>query len=36
MISTVKKTSPLAWVPSGYFAMGRPFVVLTMVSAVMF
>lgn len=28
--------SPLAWVPSLYFAMGMPFVVLNMVSAVMF
>ena len=36
MISTVKKTSPLAWVPTVYFAMGLPFVVLNMVSAVMF
>ena len=33
MISTVKKTSPLAWVPTVYFAMGLPFVVLNMVSA---
>ena len=30
------KHSPLAWVPSLYFAMGLPFVVLNMVSAVMF
>ena len=36
MISTGKKTSPLAWVPTVYFAMGLPFVVLNMVSAVMF
>lgn len=28
--------SPLAWVPTLYFAMGMPFVVLNMVSAVMF
>ncbi|MCH5331526.1 MAG: MFS transporter [Alistipes sp.] len=31
-----KQTSPLKWVPSLYFAMGLPFVVLNMVSAVMF
>lgn len=30
------KSSPLKWVPSLYFAMGLPFVVLNMVSAVMF
>lgn len=30
------KRSPLAWVPTLYFAMGLPFVVLNMVSAVMF
>jgi len=30
------KQSPLKWVPSLYFAMGLPFVVLNMVSAVMF
>ena len=28
--------SPLRWVPSLYFAMGLPFVVLNMVSAVMY
>lgn len=31
-----KARSPLAWVPTLYFAMGMPFVVLNMVSAVMF
>ena len=31
-----KNTSPLKWVPTLYFAMGLPFVVLNMVSAVMF
>lgn len=31
-----KRPSPLKWVPSLYFAMGLPFVVLNMVSAVMF
>lgn len=30
------KVSPLKWVPTLYFAMGLPFVVLNMVSAVMF
>lgn len=32
----MKKISPVSWVPSLYFAMGLPFVVLNMVSAVMF
>lgn len=31
-----RELSPLRWVPSLYFAMGMPFVVLNMVSAVMF
>lgn len=31
-----RPVSPLGWVPSLYFAMGLPFVVLNMVSAVMF
>jgi PAT family beta-lactamase induction signal transducer AmpG len=31
-----KNASPLKWVPTLYFAMGLPFVVLNMVSAVMF
>ena len=26
------KTSPVAWVPTAYFAMGLPFVVVNMVS----
>lgn len=30
------KTSPLTWVPSVYFAMGLPFVVLNMVTVLMF
>lgn len=34
--STKTARSPLAWVPTLYFAMGMPFVVLNMVSAVMF
>lgn len=28
--------SPVAWVPTVYFAMGMPFVVLNMVTALMF
>ena len=36
MNSHKRTVSPLAWVPSLYFAMGLPFVVLNMVSAVMF
>lgn len=31
-----KITSPLCWIPSVYFAMGLPFVVLNMVSVLMF
>ena len=31
-----KRISPLRWVPSAYFAMGLPFVVLNMVSVLMF
>lgn len=30
------KTSPLAWVPSVYFAMGLPFVALNLVAVIMF
>lgn len=38
VISAVKKlwASPVSWVPSAYFAMGLPFVVLNMVSVLMF
>ena len=36
MLKTPCPVSPLGWVPSLYFAMGLPFVVLNMVSAVMF
>lgn len=36
MMSTEKLKSPVRWVPTLYFAMGLPFVVLNMVSAVMF
>ncbi len=31
-----KKTSPIAWVPTAYFAMGLPFVVVNMVAVLMF
>lgn len=31
-----KKHSPLTWVPSAYFAMGMPFVILNMVCVLMF
>ncbi len=31
-----KKTSPVSWVPTVYFAMGLPFVVLNMVAVLMF
>ena len=34
--SKSRKKSPVSWVPTLYFAMGLPFVVLNMVSAVMF
>ena len=33
---SIKKHSPLRWVPSAYFAMGMPFVVLNMVCVLMF
>ena len=36
MMSTEKLKSPIRWVPTLYFAMGLPFVVLNMVSVVMF
>ena len=36
-IDKIKRTiSPVAWVPTVYFAMGMPFVVLNMVTALMF
>ena len=31
-----RKTSPIAWVPTLYFAMGMPFVVLNMVTSLMY
>lgn len=31
-----KKVSPVAWVPTLYFAMGMPFVVLNMVVSLMY
>lgn len=33
---TDKKVSPIAWVPTAYFAMGLPFVVLNMAAVLMF
>lgn len=36
MTAKPNKTNPLLWVPTLYFAMGLPFVVLNMISAVMF
>ncbi len=36
MQPAIRKTSPLAWVPSVYFAMGFPFVALNLVSVIMF
>ncbi len=36
MTDNRKAMSPLRWVPSAYFAMGLPFVVLNMVSVLMF
>ena len=33
---SIKKHSPLRWVPSAYFAMGMPFVILNMVCVLMF
>ena len=32
----VRKVSPVAWVPTSYFAMGLPFVILNMVAVLMF
>lgn len=34
--SRKRSSHPLTWVPTVYFAMGLPFVVLNMVAAVMF
>lgn len=31
-----KKRSPISWIPTLYFAMGMPFVVLNMVCTLMF
>ncbi len=33
---TLKKRNPITWVPTAYFAMGLPFVVLNMVTVLMF
>ena len=35
-MNTIKKKDPRTWIPSLYFAMGLPFVVLSMVSVLMF
>lgn len=35
-MSSKKQVSPIAWVPTAYFAMGLPFVVLNMASVLMF
>lgn len=32
----LKKTSPILWIPSAYFAMGLPFVALSLASVIMF
>ena len=34
--SEQKKHSPISWVPTLYFAMGMPYVVLNMVTALMY
>lgn len=34
--TNLKKTNPISWVPSVYFAMGMPFVALSLVSVIMF
>lgn len=36
MMTNNRKVSPIAWVPTLYFAMGMPFVVLNMVCALMY
>ena len=36
LTGTETKRSPIAWVPTAYFAMGLPFVVLNMVTVLMF
>ena len=33
---TVRRRSPLSWVPTVYFAMGLPFILVNMVSTLMF
>lgn len=35
-VSTEPRRSPLSWVPSVYFAMGLPFIVLNLVAVIMF
>ena len=33
---TVRRRSPLTWIPTVYFAMGLPFILVNMVSTLMF
>lgn len=35
-MNRIRKKSPITWVPTAYFAMGLPFVVLNMVTVLMF
>ena len=36
MKNTVKRRSPITWVPTAYFAMGMPFIAINLVSTFMF
>jgi PAT family beta-lactamase induction signal transducer AmpG len=36
MESNKKMRNPIAWVPSAYFAMGLPFVIVNMVAVLMY
>lgn len=36
MSANSRKVSPLAWVPTLYFAMGLPFIIVNMVATLMF
>ena len=36
MSANSRKVSPLAWVPTVYFAMGLPFIIVNMVATLMF
>ncbi len=35
-MNTLNKKSPIRWIPTAYFAMGLPFVVLNMVAVLMY